>query len=227
LCSVVPTFTHAEDLQALAAKLEQPNYPWRKEPAACSTLLRDLRKWAGIIVRQPLANTDALEDSRLKSYFGNCTASELVKRVEFEPRIWDSVKDLPEDERNKHGRTSRITKSFRLYRVNIDNDPKGIQELVITGAGTVYEANDGRGGDAILNVVNPSTCGISTSMNVPDLSRQRGLVELVRHQSREYVVLSRDFPNEKLQAITFWQWQYSKKTKSTFFAPACHFIAKD
>src|SRR5687768_4365256 len=63
LCSIVPTFAHAEDLQALAAKLEQPNYPLRKEPAACSTLLRDLRKWEGIIVREPLVNTDALEDS--------------------------------------------------------------------------------------------------------------------------------------------------------------------
>jgi hypothetical protein len=193
----------------------------------CNAFLHDLKSGADVHIVEPIGRAqdlDALEKSR---WFGRCGASDFAKFVEFEGRIWDSVKDLPRAEREKYGRTFKMAGPFMLYRIDIDRNPKNGQELLFYGAG----ASDSRGtradssGFAVLdlNKCEPKYWAQAIdSANYPE-----NAAGMVMHKGTPLLFDARYFKKEASYSLRFQELTYVPRRKGFIFGGICTFSAKD
>src|SRR6266705_2630408 len=119
--------------------LEYPSWAREKRDKArveyCETLLGDLKKGTDVHFVDPIDRVETIQQLKSGRWFGRCSPSEFAKTVEFEGRVWDSIKDLPKQERERYGRVYRMVGPFMLYRVDIDRNSKNGEELILYGAG--------------------------------------------------------------------------------------------
>jgi len=102
----------------------------------CRSMLKDIKSNNYTII-EPIVRAGDYKDISLKAYIDKCPDLYLNKRVTLESRIqgYDYIKELPEKEQAESGWTTRQTKDFRIYYVDLDNDPENGKEYIFYGAG--------------------------------------------------------------------------------------------
>lgn len=112
-----------------------------KDKPLCKSFYDDFRKQTNIEYIAPLFTTDDYDDPRLKAYRDKCPKLELNKHRGFARVDPDEVlktlreEGLPEDkldeELDKYASSiSYGTRNFKIYKVDLDNDPKNGEEYV-------------------------------------------------------------------------------------------------
>jgi uncharacterized protein len=223
-----------KELKDLRLKLEIPEYSKDKNPAFCTQLLDSLKRWKNITILTPIVTADSIDNPMLHKYFGKCDPHKFIKSVAIEPRVWNenNLDSLSEDERENYGIPFIMTRGFRLYRTNIDNDPSNHDELILYGAGVRHEWADDSDISVNLtnfNVIDTQRCQISNSAQVEDIVNEenRSFVGLMKFENKNYVFDAKYYYMESLWGVSIQQWTYSPKTKITYFTHVCNYRAKD
>lgn len=175
----------------------------KEETDFCTTFLEDLKVPRNIEFIAPIVKTDDYTDPRLQSYLGKCPKLTPNKRVAFEPKIWEYAKTLPEDQAEKLGRVSYTTGDFRLYHVDIDNNPANGKEYLFYGGGSTYPAapkGTECGDYSNYRLIDFETCKLKPGRQVGDTLRcsdhspSGNLNGIIRYRDQYYI----------------WDAQYSK-----------------
>jgi hypothetical protein len=146
----------------------------------CQAFFKDFREQKKITYIEPILRTDDYDDPRLKRYTEECPDLELNKHMTFEAGSFEEVMKLPRDERaNYAASTSYGTRNFKIYRVDINNNPADGEEYVyydeahlfvrpasLEGRIPVPEAGKYR-------VVDFASCDIEGGVNAGGLFRQK------------------------------------------------------
>ncbi len=105
----------------------------------CTAFLKNFKEQKGIEHIKPILETDDYNDPKLQAYLSKCPKISLNKKVTYVPRIWEMIKELPEEEQEQYGHVYYATKGFKLYKVNIDNSEKNGDEYVLYSEGFYEE----------------------------------------------------------------------------------------
>ena len=138
------------------------------DPEICSAFLNDFKTQSRISYIQAIIEADSYEDPRFGPYRKRCPNLDWHKNVTFIPGIWDSIKDLSEEEREKYGNVSYSTSNFKLYQVDINNNPDDGDEVLFYSENYKGSSPHPAGGNYVL--VNIEKCfikgGVSTGPTV-------------------------------------------------------------
>jgi hypothetical protein len=202
-------------------------------PSECEAIFRDLKANRNFEIIEPLIRTDDYAEPSLRSYLGKCPALELNKIVSYEPRIWEDIKDLPAKEQERFGSVSVATKDFRLYRVDIDNDPKNGDEYIFYGGGV--SVNDHKTvfrGSAYFTVLNLEDCKKRSYRQVEDTifydtgNPTGNYNGIIKHGVTYYILGVGYSKNERSYRVTFYQWKrLPNNTRIESFGQRCYFTA--
>lgn len=222
-----------KDLKELRSRLEIPKHSKDENPTFCTRLLDSLKLWKDVTILAPIVTADTIDDPMLREYLGKCDPRKFIRHASIEPRVWNeyNLDALSEEQREDFGIHFIMTKGFRLYQTNIDNDPTDHEELILYGAGTIQEGTDVSYSEINLtdfNVIDTERCRISASAQVQDIVNiTTSFVGIMKFENRSYVFDAKYYPMESLWGIRIQQWTYSPQSKLTFFEGVCNYIAKD
>jgi len=110
---------------------------------------------------EPIVRADNYQDPLLKVYTEKCPGMSLSKHIAFELRHFDYAFTLSEEDQEKIGMTVYFTKDFRIYHIDLDNNPENGKEFVFYGGGgyrLLYEEFKDFINDTIFEVVDFSEC---------------------------------------------------------------------
>lgn len=230
-----------EELEDIRLKLEIPKNPGYNDPsfnskdmnpAFCGRFLESLKLWKGVAILKPVVKADSINDPALRKYFGNCKPLKFAKNVQIDLNVWNekNLASLPEDEREGWGVASVMTKGFRLYKTNIDNDPSNQDELILYGAGTKREGTDDSEtiSLAYFNVIDTRNCRITNSAQVQDVvnKKNESFAGIMKYDNKNYVFDAEYKHRELLWAVNIMQWEFSSRSVYVF-RNVCKYIAKD
>ncbi len=112
-------------------KLEQQQFGRPTDPL-CSQFLEDFRKQKNIQHLQPIVQTDDYDDPRLRAYRARCPNLKLNKHMGYSPNVY--YEGLGEEsEETQEAAAAYIsygTKNFRLYKLDINNNPNDGEEYI-------------------------------------------------------------------------------------------------
>ncbi len=89
----------------------------------CRQFLADFRTQNKINYVKPIVVANDCSDAALDTYKQKCPKLEFRKRVLLHPKIADDVKSLPAEEMEKYGGVYVGATNFKLYKVDINNNP--------------------------------------------------------------------------------------------------------
>lgn len=213
------------------SSLEYPEYArkYKQKDVVnfCENLLRDLKANKNVQFLKPELHVETSEELSKSNRFGNCAVSEFISSVTYEPRIWESIKNLPIEERKNYGTTWTMTKTFLMFKADIDNNPKNGIENIIYGAGST--SNRHKKADFTYFVVpNLKSCSSTYKAQVYDIvHHQDSTVGILRHNGKHLLYDTKRYNNEKLHSIGFKRLTYVPKRGNSLFFSVCSFIAKD
>ncbi len=225
------TQTITQPFPFLLESLQFPDFAKRgRSPdqiAYCEALLGDLRAGKGPRFIQPRIELETLEEFERGDFFGKCPARNFTKWVSIEARDWYSIRHLPEEEQEQYGTPWLMSKRFRLYEIDIDNNPKNGRELVVYGAGA-QSSHGQKAGDSQFSVVDLKTCRTKYSAQVSDVVHHPdSTVGLVMHRNVALVFETKHYPHESAHSLVFQRMVYVPKRKDLLFSHVCRFTAKD
>ena len=138
------------------------------DPEVCGAFLNDFKMQSRISYIRAIIEADSYEDPRFRPYRKRCPNLDWHKNVTFIPGIWDSIKALSKEEREKYGNVSYSTQNFKLYKVDINNNPGDVDELLFYSENYKGSSPHPAGGNYVL--VNIDKCfiegGVSTGPTV-------------------------------------------------------------
>jgi hypothetical protein len=210
--------------------LEYPDYAKQNRTADqiayCTTIVEDLKRRKNVQIVRPRAESDSIEELQQRNAFGKCQAANFAKSFTFGPRIWDSIRDLPGDEQEQYGTAWFMSKQFRLYEVDIDNNPKNGREIVLYGAGAT--SSKGQKADYTYFVVpDLKTCQTKFSAQVYDVVHHPdATVGIFHHRNDVLVFETKYYPREASHSLVLQRMAYVPKRKRLLFSHVCHFITK-
>ena len=192
----------------------------------CEALMHDLKAGRDIRFLRPVYEAEMLDELQRAQQFGKCDASHFVKSVAFEPRIWESIKHLPQAEQENYGTKWLMSKRFLLYRVDIDRDPKNGLELVLYGGGAY--SDKGQKADFTYFVVpRLDTCEPKYRAQVYDVvNHPEATVGVLEHRSQALIYETRYYRNQGEHSLRLQRVLYADKRKDFLFATVCTFVAK-
>ena len=211
------------DMQEEVVKiLSQLKFPLADQTKFCRQFLKDFQAQATIKYVKPIVATNDYNDPALEEYTKKCPKLDMTKRVWYTPKIADSVKSFPVEEREQFGEVYRGTSNFKLYRVDINNNRSDGEEFVfyqekflhvrshgeevISGAGGEY---DDRGEYLIVNF---RDCVVSDGVGTNEL-RQFATVPdynaILSYLGRQYILDLR--PSGGPETYSLVLWGYDKK----------------
>jgi len=108
----------------------------------CATFLSDFSEQKNIEHIKPIMEVDDYNDPRLQTYFKQCSSAEFQKHTWIEPRgHYEMARDY------------YATKNFKLFRVDLDNNKKNSDELVLYAEGFKDAGNNYTyGGYSVINL---------------------------------------------------------------------------
>ena len=95
----------------------------------CRQFLKDFQAQTTIRYVKPIVATNDYNDAALDTYKQKCPKLEFRKRVLLHPKIADDVKNLPAEEIEKYGDVYVGTTNFKLYKIDINNNPSEGEKL--------------------------------------------------------------------------------------------------
>jgi len=96
----------------------------------CQAFFKAFQAQKAIVHIQPLVQTDDYQAPELQQYLSRCPNLDLNKVLTLEARYADDIRALPPDEQDQYGKVYRGTRNFRLYRVDINNNPADGEEFL-------------------------------------------------------------------------------------------------
>ena len=216
-------------LQDIAPRLEVPSDARASNEGICPRLLDSLKRWQGVAVVSPTVAAQSVDAAEFRKEIGRCDPKQFVEHYAMEPRVLreNNLDLLSEEGRHAYGTGYRMHGDFRFYAVDIDNDAKNGDELVLYGAGVRSldaEAGDRSAGFASFNVIDTDQCGLSSSAQVSDvLNDPDTFVGVLKSNGEYYVFDARRYPFESLWGLSIQRLAPS----SAFFENICSFVAKD
>lgn len=209
-----------EKLFSIAQRLEFRKRPYMKEDESfCKSFLEALKGRKEVEFIEPIIRTDDYNDPILQSYLSKCPKLQLNKLVAFEPRIWEHAKTLPEEEREKLGRVSFTNLDFRLYHVDIDNDPKNGREYLFYGGGRFSPKEKFQGDYTEYLLVDFEKCEIRGMRQVRDTvnyftKKPTGNHNFViRFRGKSYILELSYYPNEDIYYVPLHEFRMAKAVK--------------
>lgn len=120
----------------------------------CVAFLDDFTKQKRVEHIKPIVEVDDYNDPRLQNYFKQCPKAEFHKTIAINPhpqlhleiaeREQELGRTLTEEELEENGgRIFHATKSFKLYKVNMDNDAKNGNEYILYAEGYKVKGSEG------------------------------------------------------------------------------------
>src|SRR4029077_12842629 len=208
-------------------QLEYPDYARadqrRSDGRYCEGLLNDLKTVTNTQILQPVYQAQTIEQLAQSKKFGRCEVSALIESEEAEARIWESIKDLPKEERKQYVTTWTMTKAFSLYEADIDRNPKNGKELILYGGGSTSN-NGEEGGFSSFVVPNLKTCKPRCAAQVWDIVyNQDATVGVIEYRKEALIYATKYYEKEKLHSFTFQRLMDHKP----IFYSICTFTAKD
>ena len=114
-----------------------PDYDKESVDALCKVFLKDFKERRDIEFIEPIIQTDDYNNPELQAYLSKCPKLQLNKSIDVEPRIADTLEGLSEEELEeeleKIGTAWYTTYNFKLYHVDMDNNPENGKEYVFYG----------------------------------------------------------------------------------------------
>lgn len=134
----------------------------------CKTFYEDFKQQKNIEHIQPIVKADVYDDPALRPYQEKCPALKMHKTMTFEPRDIE-VAGEPEDEEDAEARAIGVyygMGNFQLYRVDINNDPKDGDELLLYYEGE-YDRKHNKAYPAhrLYRQLNLTTCEAGTAVH--------------------------------------------------------------
>lgn len=126
----------------------------------CNSMLGDI-KLNNYTIVEPIISTDSYQDPSLNVCVDKCSNLKLNKyNIIGSSSQYEYAMTLPEEEREEVGKQIYMTKDFRLYHIDLDNDPKNGKEHVFYGAGEFYYYGDDKQfiNTASFQVIDFSSC---------------------------------------------------------------------
>jgi len=123
----------------------------------CRPMLKDIRLHNYTIIK-PIVSTDDYQDPSLKVYTEKCPNLRLNRINGIAPNQLDYAMTLSEKEREEVGMVVYYTKDFRIYNIDLDNDPENGKEFVFYGAGGYLFWSEEFIDTAMFTVVDFSSC---------------------------------------------------------------------
>jgi len=151
----------SEILKVLENEYELRNYlPWNDE--LCWSLFRDMQVGRNVEYFSPVIEAERYEDLGWERYLPNCQSERYDITYSYNPKIWDAVKDWPEEKRHKVGKKFTHTKNFRLYKIGDIGD-----KVLLYEEKTISEDKKitGNGGYVWINT---SSCKTDSGMPTHD-----------------------------------------------------------
>ncbi|MBM3254637.1 MAG: hypothetical protein FJZ16_10310 [Candidatus Omnitrophica bacterium] len=207
-------------LFSIAQSLEFRKRPYIKEDESfCKSFLGALKAKREIEFIEPIIRTDDYNDPRLQTYLGKCPKLHLNKSVAFEPRIWEYAKTLPEEERERLGTVTFTNMDFRLYHVDVDNNPKNGKEYLFYGGGGFSPRLNMAASFTNYLLVDFEKCEIKGSGQVRDTvnyltKKPTGDYNFViRFRGKTYILELDYYPNEDSYYVPLYEWRIAKINK--------------
>lgn len=209
-----------EKLFSVAQSLEFRKRPYiQTGESFCKSFLEALKARKEVEFVEPIIRTDDYNDPRLQSYLGKCPKLQLNKSVAFQPRIWEYAKTLPEEERERLGTVWYTNLDFRLYHVDVDNNPKNGKEYLFYGGGGFSPQEKWPASFTGYRVVDFEKCEIKGSGQVRDtvnyLTRKPtgNHNYVIRFMGKTYIIELDYYPNEDKYYVPLYEWRIAKINK--------------
>ena len=177
----------------------------------------------------PTVTAGSVDAPEFRKQTRTCDPREFTEHYAIEPRVVaeNNLDLLSEEERRAYGTGYEMRGDFRFYAVNIDNDAKNGDELVLYGAGVRRlgaDANDRSAGFASFNVIDTDKCSLSNSAQVSDvLNDPDTFVGILEFERGNYVFDARRYPFESLWSLSFQRLSAG----GAYFVNVCSFVSKD
>lgn len=209
-----------EKLFSIVESLEFRKRPYiqniQTNESFCRSFLEALKTRKEVEFVEPILKTDDYNDPKLQSYLGKCPKLPLNKFVAFEPRIWEYARTLPEEEREKLGRVSFTNLDFRLYHIDVDNNPKNGKEYLFHGGGRFYPRGNLPGEFTEYLVVDFEKCEIKGMGQVRDTVNYLTKKPTGNHnfvinfRGKSYILELEYYPNEDKYYVPLYEWRIAK-----------------
>ncbi|SPP63010.1 hypothetical protein [Nitrospira lenta] len=189
----------------------------------CRQFLADFRTQNKINYVKPIVVANDYSDAAFDTYKQKCPKLEFRKRVLLHPKIADDVKSLPAEEMEKYGDVYVGTTNFKLYKVDINNNPSDGDEFIFYHEKFLHVSSGGQealqepGKDDYDNrgaylVINFHDCRVSDGLEVDGL-RQFSTVpdysDIINYKGRNYIFDL--YPAGGADTYSLDIWEYNKK----------------
>ena len=189
----------------------------------CRQFLKDFQSQRTIKYVKPIIATNDYNDAVLDVYKQKCPKLEFRKRVLLHPKIADDVKSLPTEEMEKYGDVYVGTTNFKLYKIDINNNPSDGDELIFyhekflrvsSGGQEVLQAPskddyDDRGAYLVINF---HDCTVSDGLEIDGLrqfSTVPGYSDIITYKGSNYIFDL--YPAGGADTYSIDLWEYNKK----------------
>jgi hypothetical protein len=173
----------------------------KQSRAFCEVFLRDFRTQANIEYVEPVARADSYDDPVWEPYKRRCSDAVIFDRYECEPKIYDAIMARPPAERQREWKTTcrhyQGTANFKLFVVDLNNDPKDGKEQVFyyeRAQGPLNRPDAklayGSGGYRVIDLDRCEVTGGANSHDPYSYFYKRSLDNysgIVRYQGKHYV----------------------------------------
>lgn len=88
----------------------------------CWSLFHDMQMGENVEHISPVSEAERYEDLDWERYFPDCQSERYDITYSYNPKIWDAVKDWPEEKREKVGKKFTRIENFKLYAISEIND---------------------------------------------------------------------------------------------------------
>jgi hypothetical protein len=126
----------AEGIKRIMAErtFEMSRVVRKQDKAFCQSFLQDFGHQEHIEFIEPVARADTYDDPVWAPYRGRCPGVPIFDDYECEPKIYDAIMAQPPEVRQREFKSVcrhyRGTAGFKLFRVDINNNPKDGKEHV-------------------------------------------------------------------------------------------------
>lgn len=215
--------------------------PYLKDVAFCRQFLEDFKQQTHIEYLQPFLQTDDYDDPRLKVYRDKCPKLKLNKHIAWSPRVYyEGLENEPENVQEAGACCiSYGTRNFKLFRIDINNDPKDGEEYVFydqasrtvkpeTIAGKPFAGKISSPDGGSYLIVNFALCkkggGADAGILYPGTDRIANYHGPIRYRDRHYIF---DFgaTKSKYAGLTLNGFVQKSGTKPHQFGVLCSYTA--
>jgi hypothetical protein len=232
-----PLFAAAQDPTPKHTLLElgknlriQKPLPGEKVDAAkakfCREFLDDLKRRHAIDELKPIVETDDFGEPNLQSYLGECPNLQLNETISYEPRIWESIKTLPEQERKIHGTAWYSTRDFKLYVIESNQAQKNAKRYLFFGGGSHAPSKPAAVSAASFSqylIVEPNDCvvlgtvQVAETINYKTQEPTRSFNGVLEYKGGPFLYDAQFFKKERSYSVNLYRLSGNRANAICFF----------